>query len=125
MSKAQRVRRSPPRAAKAAALLSVALLALSGPACRRRESRESLTADAAQALPTLTRVEEFGKLSQEELKRGYPVRLRGVITYYDPSWNSLFIQDETGGLYVAPQGLPESLHAGQLVELEGASGPGY
>ncbi|MDQ5836550.1 MAG: ATP-binding protein, partial [Acidobacteriota bacterium] len=125
MSKAQRVRRLPARAAKVAALFCVALLALSGPACRRRESRESLTADAAQGLPTLTRVEEFGKLPREELKRGYPVRLRGVITYYDPSWNLLFIQDETGGLYVAPQGLPESLHAGQLVELEGASGPGY
>jgi CheY-like chemotaxis protein len=105
-------------------VLCVAALALSWAACRRGASKQSASAGAGQSLPTLTHVEEFGRLSQDELKRGYPVSLRAVITYYDPTWNLLFVQDETGGLYVSPKGLPQGLRAGRLVELEGASGPG-
>src|SRR5205814_827213 len=125
MSTNLRVRKFPARGPMAVALLCVSLLALTGPACRREGAGENSPAEAGKNFPTLTHVEEFAKYPQDELKRGYPVSLRGVITYYDPAWNLLFFQDETGGLYVSPQGLPANLRAGQLVELDGASGPGY
>jgi signal transduction histidine kinase len=58
-------------------------------------------------------------LSQEEAKKGYPVQLRGVVTYFDDLSINFFMQDRTGGVYVQwkpemPKPVP-----GQLIELEG------
>jgi PAS domain S-box-containing protein len=50
--------------------------------------------------------------------RGFPVRVRGTITYYDRAW-MLFVQDETGGIYTRPGAQRAGLQAGQLVEVEG------
>ena len=48
-------------------------------------------------LPILTRIEQIRKLSTEQAERKYPVRLQGVVTYFDPFSESMFIQDGTGG----------------------------
>src|SRR5205814_8713788 len=50
----------------------------------------------------LTRVEQVRKLSVEEAKRGYPVRLDAVVIYADLDWNMLFVQDPTGAIFVDP-----------------------
>ncbi len=49
--------------------------------------------------------------------------MRGVVTYYDPKFPDLFLEDSTGGVYVACQ-KPVAVQRGQLVEVDGVSGPG-
>ena len=53
------------------------------------------------------------------------VRVRGWVTYLDPAWNLFFIQDETGGMYVAPKdGAFDVARFGSYVELLAAATPG-
>src|ERR1043166_8508360 len=124
-SKAERVRRPAARASRAAALLCVAALALSWAACRCDASKQSASAGAGASLPTLTHVEEFGRLSQDELKRGYPVSLRAVVTYHDRGWRVLFIQDSTAGISLAAPDEDFDARVGQGVSVEGFTGGGF
>jgi PAS domain S-box-containing protein len=75
-------------------------------------------------LPTLTHVEQIRRMSIEEAGRGYPVRLRAVVTYYNWGVDDLFIQDSTAGIWVSPGQTKLALHQGELVEVEGISGVG-
>ena len=84
-------------------------------------SRTGNTAPA-QALPLLTSARQVRELSPAEAGRGYPVRLRGVLTFHEPNWYLSFIQDESGGVYINNPDL--SLRAGMEVELEGVSSTG-
>lgn len=78
---------------------------------------------AAGPLETVAAVRELG---MEQSKENIPVHLRGVVTFFDESLYSHFIQDETAGIYlrfplnVAPPGLTP----GQVVEVSGVSSPG-
>lgn len=76
----------------------------------------------APALPTLTSVRQVTELSPEEAARGYPVRLRGVITFHEPTWFLNFIQDATGGVYL--RNFDSAVRAGSEVEVEGFSAKG-
>lgn len=62
----------------------------------------------------------------EQLQQRVPVRLRGVVTFYDESLYSRFIQDDTAGIYLQfPANVaPPELTAGQVVELTGTGHPG-
>jgi hypothetical protein len=83
-------------------------------------------ASAGRPLRVLRSVREVHHLPAEEAKRGYPVRLRGVVTYFDPTVPFLFLQDATGGTYINCEGdAGLRLEAGQLVEVDGESDPGY
>ena len=53
-------------------------------------------------LPTLTHIEQIREMSIEEAGRGYPVRIRGVVTYFNQNAGDLFIQDSTAGIWVNP-----------------------
>jgi PAS domain S-box-containing protein len=75
-------------------------------------------------LPTLTRVAEVRALTPDRGRLGYPVRLRAVVTYYDQNHGDMFVQDATAGVYLDPSNLTLALQPGQLVEVEGISGPG-
>ncbi len=76
-------------------------------------------------LPTITKVEQIRKLTPEQVSLNYPVRLRGVVTYFDPNSESMFIQDATGGIWARhPRGIAK-LAAGQWIELEGITLPGF
>jgi PAS domain S-box-containing protein len=75
-------------------------------------------------LPTLTHVEQIRRMSIEEAGRGYPVRLRAVVTYYNWDAGDLFIQDSTAGTWVNPGQTKLALHQGEFVEVEGLSGAG-
>ncbi len=82
-----------------------------------------------RALRTLTTAHEAHDISLEEAARGFPVRLRGVVTYYDPYVDprhaALFVHDSTGSIFI---GLPSRpilpLKAGTLVKVTGVSGTG-
>lgn len=53
-----------------------------------------------------------------------PVKLRGVVTFFDENLYSRFIQDETAGIYLRESGNTPVLEVGQLVEVEGVASPG-
>ncbi len=76
------------------------------------------------ALPLLTHADQIRRLSPEEAALGYPVRVRGVITDDVPT-PDFFVQDSTAGIYVEGSSDPRiDHHWGDLVEVEGVTGPG-
>ncbi len=97
-------------------LLLLALIAVfSAPAARGQTSGRQLNT-----------VAEVRALSVEETKEQIPVKLRGVVTFFDEQLYSHFIQDETAGIYVRfPTNVaPAQLDPGQLVEITGTCNPG-
>lgn len=78
------------------------------------------------ALPTLTTIGAIRALSQDEGARGYPVRVRGIVTHIDELADvSLIIHDGKLGQFVVPPTEPsdtaewKELRRGDLVEIEG------
>lgn len=74
-------------------------------------------------LPLLTTAAEVRNLTPAQADLHYPVKLRGVVTFYDDALFSRFIQDETAGIYLRETNVP-ALSSGQLVEVEGYTGSG-
>ncbi|CAN5906202.1 hypothetical protein BH11VER1_BH11VER1_07510 [soil metagenome] len=88
-------------------------------------------AQANPTTPPLTTVAAVRVLSLEDASKQLPVKLRGVITYYEPQLNFTFIQDATGGTYISsfwnitePANYKGPLHPGTLIEIEGITTPG-
>jgi PAS domain S-box-containing protein len=77
-------------------------------------------------LEELRTAEQIRQLTQEQAARQYPVRLRGVVTFFDQSHYFRFLQDDTAGIYFFLDDSPDNppLAAGQLVELQGQVSPG-
>src|SRR6185295_16214561 len=65
-------------------------------------------------------------LTVEQTQQKLPVHLRGVVTFFDESLFSRFIQDETAGIYLQyPANVgPPNLTPGQLVDVVGNGSPG-
>ena len=96
-------------------LLLVFVAAICGPVTR--------VAVAVPTLPVVTRATDIRKMSISEAKRGYPVRLKGVVTYYDPEEPDLFLQDATTGIWVNLEIVKPNVpvKAGDVVEVEGVT----
>ena len=78
----------------------------------------------SQPDPVITRVDQIRRLSPDEAGQGRPVRIRGVVTMDAPA-PDFFIQDATAGIYVEGDSQVKFPHVlGDLVELEGITGPG-
>ena len=79
-----------------------------------------------QGLPLLTTVEQVKRLKREEAQRGYPVRIRGVVTRPVTTVNSIVIQDATSGVHVGglPPRMPGAPQFGEYWEIEGTTAPG-
>jgi len=75
-------------------------------------------------LPAITSVAQVRALTPVEANDRYPVHLKGIATFYDPSefW-ALFIMDPTGGMFIK---LSKTNHVvpGDRVEIQGYSDPG-
>ncbi|RMH70311.1 MAG: response regulator, partial [Bacteroidetes bacterium] len=80
--------------------------------------------DPSEALPVLTSVAEVRGLSNQEAARHYPIRLRGVVTFFHDRYRFFFLQDDTGGIFV-PESPNLSLAPGTVVELTGTTEAGY
>jgi len=80
---------------------------------------------ADTTLPLLTNAAAVRNLPPEEAARHYPVRIKGVLTFFDQSQFLRFVQDESAGIYfyLADPADP-ALKAGQMVEIEGQSSRG-
>ena len=74
-------------------------------------TNEILTAEAVRSL------------TAEQADRHCPVKLRGVVTFFEESLFSHIVQDETAGIYLQSTNLP-LLVARQLVEVEGVTSSG-
>jgi hypothetical protein len=86
----------------------------------------SILASAARpSLPVLTQADQVNGLTIEQAKAGYPIDIRGVVTFADVKLGHLFVQDSTAGtfIYFDPTGLEPELRAGQTVEVMGISTP--
>ena len=63
-------------------------------------------------------------LTPAQAGEGRPVRLKGVVTFFDQELYSRFLQDETAGIYFQELTNMPALKAGQIIELEGVTSPG-
>jgi signal transduction histidine kinase len=76
---------------------------------------------AGDGLPTLTSIGKVRGLRGEEAKRGYPVHLRAVVTYFDPVAPDLFLQDATGAVWVKWSPALPKPQTGSVIELQGVT----
>lgn len=81
-------------------------------------------ASAGEPLPPRRRVADILRLSPADAARAFPVRVRGVVTYYDAEWCMLFVQDATGGVYLQCRSHEFPVTTGQFVEVVGVTAPG-
>jgi len=72
-------------------------------------------------LSTLTTAEQIRELTHDQANRGYPVRLRAVVTYNDPATFDYFVQDSTAGIYINDLNGQFRFKPGQLIEIEGVT----
>jgi signal transduction histidine kinase/uncharacterized protein YdeI (BOF family) len=61
--------------------------------------RSIVSSTNGEPLPTLVSVQQVKRMSREEARRGYPVKVRGIITFVWPD-NGFFLQDGTGSIDV-------------------------
>lgn len=77
----------------------------------------------AGSLALLTSAAQVRSLGETARKQQIRVRLRGVVTFYDPNWHQLFFQDQTAGIFVLCPGFYK-VSQGDLVEVNGTAHPG-
>ncbi len=76
-------------------------------------------------LPLLTTARQVHQLTTEQALQRFPVRVRAVVTFVAEPIAQLFVQDETGGIFVEIHGdYGFRLRKGQVLEIEGVSAPG-
>ncbi|MFB3903254.1 MAG: histidine kinase [Acidobacteriota bacterium] len=76
------------------------------------------------ALRLLTRANEVRHLTPEQAALAYPVRIKGVVTG-DVPFPNFFVQDQSAGIHVEGRSSRRfSPVLGDLVEIEGVTGPG-
>ena len=88
------------------------------------QTSDSPSNQTNEFLPVLISAAQIHKLSQEESARGYPVRIEACVTYADPKWEVLFVQDSSSGIYVTQYPFAFNGKSGQKVLVEGFSGEG-
>jgi PAS domain S-box-containing protein len=64
------------------------------------------------------------ELGNAEAKQAYSVQLEGVVTYSDPEWGLLFMQDANGPIYIDVHGMGVSIPAGTRIRVDAVTGPG-
>ena len=79
----------------------------------------------AAGLPLLTSAAQVHHLTREEAQRGYPVKIRGVITLVQPEHQAFTIQDGTRGIYVVDASESRSIQPsiGEFLEVAGTTDP--
>ena len=74
--------------------------------------------------PLLTEVSQVRQLTTEQAAAGYRVRIRGVVTMDVPA-PDFFVQDSSAGVFVEGNTTRRfEHHLGDLIEVEGITGPG-
>ncbi len=87
-------------------------------------SRISPGVPRTDGLPSLRHVEQVRSLKSEQAVLAYPVTLQSTVTCIDKAWHLLFIQDDSGGIFVETGDRVPDLMPGRPVEIHGVSGEG-
>jgi len=82
------------------------------------------TVQAQNERRTLRTIHEVNALTSIEARNAYAVQLEGTVTYSDPEWGLLFVEDATGAIYVNVHGMNLSCPAGSRVKVNAVTGPG-
>ena len=64
----------------------------------------SQSGGSSSSLPLLRTIHEIFQLSNAEARRAYPINIEAVVTYSDPAWGLLFVQDPTGISFIDVHG---------------------
>ena len=72
----------------------------------------------------LTRLSELKTVDPALIEAGVPVDFEGVITYFDPNWSMMFLQQADQGVFVLPNGIGEPPVPGNKVRLFGLTAQG-
>jgi diguanylate cyclase (GGDEF)-like protein len=79
----------------------------------------------ADSSTPLTTVAQIRALPAGEAAKGLPVELHATLTYYEPVEGQIFVQDETGGIYVVPPAARPKLAPGEAVVVRGTTVPSF
>jgi hypothetical protein len=80
--------------------------------------------EAELKLPVLNSVAEIRGLKPSQAAEALPARITGVITYIDPLWRQLWLQDESGGIFIKYPGDQPELHVARRVTVTGITNAG-
>jgi diguanylate cyclase (GGDEF)-like protein/PAS domain S-box-containing protein len=80
--------------------------------------------DSSARPRTLRTVSEVYALSKAEAANAYPIELQAVVTYSDPEWGLLFVQDQTGTTFIDVHGSSTKYPKGARVRVDGVSTAG-
>ncbi len=81
-----------------------------------------LGAEKPRHLPVLTSISQIHNLVPVEARRGYPIHLRAVVTSPFAFAAAAFVQDATGGIFMAKP--DTTFEPGQLLDVTGETGAG-
>jgi signal transduction histidine kinase/CheY-like chemotaxis protein len=84
----------------------------------------ALAACSRGGSPVRTTIQQVRDLSPEQVRAGVRVRLRGTVTYFDPSIDVVYVQDATGGIAVDTIEDRRVWGPGQIVEVSGLAAAG-
>jgi len=73
----------------------------------------------------LTTVAQIRALPRPLAAKGLPVELHAIVTYYEPTEGQVFVQDATGGIYIASPPNPPALNPGDAILIRGTTVPSY
>lgn len=82
------------------------------------------TAKAQNDRRVLRTIGEVNQLTNLEARNAFPVQLDAIVTYSDPEWGLLFVEDSSGAIYVNVHGMNMSFAAGGRVKIDADTGPG-
>lgn len=99
------------------------LLGLGAQTCQASNAEQS---DKTEPLKSVAAVR---RLSSSEAAKKLPLKLKALVTFFDPDWRLLCVQEQGTGIYVesadgAIQRAGDKLKTGSVVEIEGYSGAG-
>ncbi len=80
---------------------------------------------SAASPPVLTSVAQIHALTRDQAAQALPVQLHAIVTYYEPTEGQVFVQDPTGGLYIASPSNPPALNPGDAVLIRGTTVNSY
>jgi PAS domain S-box-containing protein len=112
---------TPPRASTA-----VICLILAGLAAGAARAQEAAPPAGRLNVASLYQVDSLAaarRLAPDKVSLHYPVALTATVTFVDPIWHTLYVQDGTAGALVRARG-PVPLRLGDRVRVEGVTDPG-
>ncbi len=83
-----------------------------------------VAAESVGATTPIRTIKALRDLGPSDAAKSLPVKVRGVVTYYDARFRGFFVQDRTAGIYVDAERQDLDLTLGQDVTVEGLSSPG-